>query len=302
MKKVFILIGITIMICSNLFAFEIINNDQIVKISLEEIKSHEMITLNTERNKGGVIKNDEWRGADLISILEENNITDFDLLKFHSSDNYMVRISKEQLTKHKPILAIFRNNEELDEKSLRLVAKDLRDMFWIQGITKIKTESAFSQKFPHTIFFAEEVLKNTQMRNLLPFKNAKGYTFSKLVNGIFPKNKEFYVIGRDGVSHTLEFENYLSQAVLIYDEGKYHMKSVQMPAGMWVNDIAAIIVDSKAIIFNNQFDNIQQITELLAITSYPKTVTAKSTNSAQKISIDVPFSSVEWQDVIKFSW
>lgn len=302
MKKIFIILGIIMIAIPNLFSITILDNEKKITISLEELHTREIISFATERNKDGIIKNDAWQGVELKKILVENDITNFEQLKFYSADNYMIRLSRENLEKFNPIIALFRNGEKLNEKKIRLVGKELRDMFWIQGIANITTESTYIKKFPHTIFFAEKIFSSQEMHELKPFKNSNGYDFNELVKNILPTSGNFLLIGRDGVSHIFEYEKYLSEAKLLFVDGEYNLKSVQMPGGMWISNLAAVVLDSKAIVFKNQFENIEEIAELLQIETYPSQVTAKSKEKTQELKTSSSFKNKNWENVNKFVW
>ena len=90
-------------------------------------------------------------------------------------------------------------------------------MFWIQDISTIKTESISDMPFPHTIYFAEPILHNTQSRDELPpFVKVNGFTFPEIMSQAFPFLKdEVLIVGKDGVKHSLDFEKYLKNAVMI---------------------------------------------------------------------------------------
>lgn len=302
MKKTVILIGMLIMLAVNIFAVEIINHGKKNQISLEELTTKKMLNMETTLVKDGEPKNDKWQGIDLVDLLEENSVTDYKQLKFYSKDNYMVRLSKEEIYKYKPIIALHRNGKRLDEDHIRLVVKGMRDMFWIRGIANIETESAMDIKFPHNIIFAEQVFTGIESHDLAPFKEANGYAFSELISEIFAADGKFFIIGRDGVSHHYDYQNYLAKAVLIENKGKFDLKSVQMPGGMWIDDIAVILVNSKAIVFQNQFKNLTEIKELLQLDHLPANATTKSATDSKKISSGTEFSSELWKEVTKFVW
>ena len=301
MKKTFIL-GIILMCALQLFGIEIIVSGNKIMISQEKLVKYDPVSLETHLIKDGKPKDDKWIGVDLITILEEYNISDYDQIKFYSNDNYMVRLKKEDIYSHKPIIALNRNGKKIDKSRIRLVVPEMRDMFWISGIAYLETESAFELKFPHNIIFAEKYLADKEQHALAPFKDATGYDFAELTNEIFPTDKRYFVIGRDGVSHWFEYENYLSKAVLISKDNKFDMKSIQMPGGMWVDDIAAIVLNSKAIIFQNQFNNLEEVMELLKISSYHKNVQLRTKNEIKSVPVNLPFSEPIWQNSIKIIW
>ena len=301
MKKL-LLTGIIIMLSIQIFGLEIIAAGNKIQIELSDLEKMEQITLETHLVKDGQPKDDKWQGIDLVSLLEKNEVTKYDQIKFYSQDNYMVRLNHEQILQHKPIIALNRNGDKLTADKIRLVVPEMRDMFWIRGIATLETESAFELKFSHNIMFAEKYLASKDMHKLEPFKDAKGFTFAELISESLPMDQKYYVIGRDGVAHWFDYQNYLAQAVLIENDGKFDMKSVQMPAGMWIDNIAIIVVGAKAIVFQNQFEQISQVMELLQKAEYPQNITIRSATGSTKISVETPFADSKWNNIPKIIW
>ncbi|MFO7896970.1 MAG: hypothetical protein R6U84_08560 [Candidatus Cloacimonadales bacterium] len=301
MKKI-LFIGVLAMLISNLFALKLINAGSSIQIELADLESREQITYQTKIIKNDQPKNDDWRGIDLISLLEENEIKDYAQLKFYSEDNYMVRLSRAEIYANKPLIALERNGEKLPPEKIRLVVKNMRDMYWISDIAFVETESAFQLQLPRIIIFAEKIFQGLERVELPPFKAASGYKFPALISSVFPPSAPFYISGRDGVSHIYSYEEYLSEAVLIESDGKYDLKSVQMPGGMWIDDIAIIVVGETAIVFQNQFDNSRQIAELLGFGEYPAQLKARSKDATEILDVATPFAAEAWANIIKFSW
>jgi len=295
------IIGIILLVSSLLFSIELVDADRILNIERTKLDSYEKVEITTHRNKDGEEKNDNWIGVRLIDILKEYDIANYDKLCFISSDNYLVRVSKEDMLNNESILALVRNGKILDDENIRLVIPAIRDMFWIQDISTIKTESISDIPFPHTIFFAETILLNTQIRDELPpFVKVNGYTFSEVMFQAFPFLKdEILVVGKDGVKHSLDFDKYLKNAVLIKDGDSFDLKSPDMPAGMWIKDLAYIQVFDVAMIFQNQFISLNYANSILNWDSFPEEVilhireNTYKQNSNEKFNIEI-WSKAEW--------
>jgi len=303
MKNLFL--ALLLVISVNLISFEISHNGTIHQISLEKLSKFELHKIETTRNKDGVIKNDKWEGVLLSDLLNNLNITGYDLLKFSSADNYQVRLTRVEVTEYSPILSLHRNGKQLSAQKIRLVGKDLRDMFWIQGIANIATETYKEDKFPHTIYFAEAILKDkVRHAELKPFTGITGYRFGELAAEVFPnQDEELLLVGKDGVQHRLKYSQFLNEAVLEYfEDGTFLMKSPQMPAGMWIKNLAYIQGGNKAIVFKNQFKNAVEISKLLGWKKTPKSLEIKSENDVMKESADAPFSAEIWHNAVKLVW
>jgi len=304
MKKILIITILLLYISISLFSITIINSNVKVNISIDKLKNNKMVQYHTERTKKGKFKSENWKGVYLSTILNDNKITSYDLIKFTSEDNYMVRLTKEQITTHKPIIALYKNGKELSSEKIRLVGETLRDMFWIQGVTQITVENGYKKEFPHTIFIAENILKEIPIRkNLSPFTKVEGYRFSDLISTMLSsKNQDFILTGKDGISHRLNYDKYLSKAVLIYEDEKYALKSPQMPAGMWIKDLSFVQTDKTGFIFKNQFEYPAKLSNLLHIKITSDKLTLKSANGVKKISTRIPFTDNKWNNTIKFVW
>jgi len=302
--KISIIAILLLSITFSLFSITIINKDAKTNITIDKLKTNKMIKYHTERTKRGKFKSEDWKGVYLTTILKEAKITNYDVIKFTSKDNYMVRLTKEQITKHKPIIALYKNGKELSDEKIRLVGETLRDMFWIQGVTQITVEKGYEAKFPHTVFIAENIFKNIPMRKELPpFTKVEGYKFSDLVSNTFSqRNQDFILSGNDGISHRLNYDKYLSKAVLVYEDGKYFLKSPQMPAGMWIKNLSFVQADGKGIVFKSQFENPAKLAKLLHLKTTSDKVTIKSSKGAKKVINTIPFTDDEWNNAIKFVW
>ena len=142
------------------------------------------------------------------------------------------------------------------------------------------------------------------MKKELPsFTKAEGYKFSDLVSTIFPlKNQDFILNGNDGVSHRLNYDKYLSKAVLIYEDGKYSLKSPQMPAGMWIKNLSFVQTEEKGIVFIHQMKNPLELAELLNLKITKDKLTVKSEAGVKKVSAEIPFNNKKWENAVKFEW
>ncbi len=298
------IIGMLMILGVTLFSVEFIDAEKIIDVGRSKLDSYEKIEIETTRNKDGNVINDSWIGVRLIDILTEFKITNYDQLCFISSDNYLVRVSKEDILNSKAILALERNGKILDEDNIRLVVPDLRDMFWIQDIRNIKTEFISNIAFPHTIYFAESILEKTQIRDELPpFVKVSGYTFIEIMSEVFPFLKdEVLLVGKDGVKHSLDYEKYLKNAVLIENENSFDLKSPNMPAGMWIKDLAYVQIFDVAVVFQKHFGSLVEVKNLLNWNSFPTEVILHFDNISKKQSSKDNFNTGNWNRVEWLEW
>ncbi|HHE37935.1 MAG TPA: hypothetical protein ENL20_05110 [Candidatus Cloacimonetes bacterium] len=288
----------------NLHSLEIKTDNESLPISIEKLQEFEQLEITTTREKNDKIKIDIWSGVDLISLLKVNEINDFAQLKFISDDNYLVRLKKKEILQTKPIIALQRNGNDLQINEIRLVVPEMRDMFWIRNLKTIEVELLQEAIFPNTIFLAENNLEKKQIRkDPEPFVDVSGYFFNDLIENIFPfLDGEFLIVGRDGVQHNLDYQTYLEKASLIFEDGKYDLKSPSMPAGMWIKEIAYIQLFDRGILFMEPFENWKQIKELLKWNNVPDEFYLFSENEKQEKRSNLDFRDPIWEKALKIKW
>jgi len=297
-------IGLLFIWAQLIFSIDLIDSSNIISFDRQDLLRYDQITINTHRSKDGEELYDKWVGVLLKDILNEYEITDFDKLCFTSIDNYLVRVSKDNIINNNCILAIKRNDKMLSDDHIRLVIPNLRDMFWIQDINTIKTESISDVPFPHTIYFASTIIQDTPLRKELPpFINVEGYTFTEIMDKAFPFLKdEILLIGKDGIKHSLDYEKYLKNAILVKNEHSFDLKSPDMPAGMWIKDIAYIQIFDVALIFNTRFESLGEVNELVNWNILPDEVLLSSSKDNKKVSSKLSFNNEQWKEVKWLKW
>ena len=299
-----IIIGIILFVSTMLFSIELVDSDRIINLERSKLDSYEKIEIATHRNKDGEEKNDNWIGVKLTDILHEYDVSNYDKLCFISSDNYLVRVTKEDILNNESILALVRNGKTLDDEHIRLVIPGIRDMFWIQDISTIKTESISDMPFPHTIYFAEPILLNKQIRDELPpFVKVSGYTFPEIMSQAFPFLKDdILVVGKDGVKHSLDYDKYLKNAVLIKTGDSFDLKSPNMPACMWIKDLAYVQIFDVAIIFQSQFKSLNNVNNILNWKNFPEEVIFHFGENSKKQSSNEDFNTGNWSEAEWLEW
>lgn len=105
------------------------------------------------------------------------------------------------------------------------------------------------------------------------------------------------LFGQDGVMHRLDFEKYLQHAVLVENDGKYDLKSPDMPAGMWIKNIAAIQQLDRIIIFREQFNNFSEVFGLIKLENIPTKLQIE-----QNVFINTNFTDKKWEKVRVIKW
>lgn len=301
-KLIILLLLITSSIC--LISMEFINKEETYNLTLQQLSDYDQVEISTHRVKDGEVKDDVWTGISLKNILDDLGIKSFSRIKAIAQDNYMVRYNFSDVMDNDPIIALYRNGKQLDEHTIRLVAPSRRDMFWIQNIARIETEIPEKMTHPEVIYNSDPLLRNLELTiDPEPFKEVEGYFLRDLMGQVFPMlTGEFLLMGNDGVGHLLDYNSYLSKAVIIKTDNLFHMKSPQMPAGMWIQNIAYIQQDDTAILFSNAFEKLSDLASYLNWEEIPETLGAKSSNKTEEIKFDQIIDESSYHDLEKFEW
>jgi hypothetical protein len=287
---------------SALHSLTIIDDGREISISLEELRELEQIEIITEREDERGVRIENWQGVLLSEIFTHYGIDNQAPLKFNSYDGYQVRIKVEEYQEYPILIALQRDGKNYEEDDLRLVIPGMRDMFWMQAVKIIRTENYRESTPPYYILFAEDLLSGMEVAfEPEPFRNVQGYYLAEMLSLVYPfQQDEYFLIGRDGVSHQLEFQMYLKNAVLVAaDDGGYTLQGGDIPYGMWIKDIAYIQCYDRAIIFREQFRDLDEVGQLLEWENLPEHL---HTEDGSRIGIDIEFSEPVWKDSGIFRW
>jgi len=269
MKKL-ILLTILLSIFSSLMALTLKTSEQSYPLDTDEIYVSFPTEMATEKEKDGDVIKRIWKGFRLEDLLKKYNQSDYDQVKFSSDDNYLVRLTKEEILSHNPLIALYLNGEELEGN--RLIIPEMPGMYWISDISLIETEVQAHLSMPGMLQFAEGYLDDLELiKNPEPFIDVEGYYLAQLLQEVMPSMQgQYQLIGRDGISHLLDFNDYLAKAVLVKTETGYMLQSPQMPGGMWIKNLAYIQKGDIAIIFRAQFSSWEEVSALTGWKVIPK--------------------------------
>jgi len=269
MKRL-ILLTILLSIFSSLMALTLKTAEQSYLLDTDDIYVAFPTEMATEKEKDGELIKRLWKGIKLEDILKKYNLTDYDQVKFSSDDNYQVRLTKEEIITHDPLIALYLNGEELEGN--RLIIPGMPGMYWISDVSLIETEVQAHFSLPGMFQFAEGYLDDLELiKNPEPFIDVEGYYLPQLLQMVMPSMEgQYLLIGRDGISHLLDFNDYLAKAVLVKSENGYILQSPQMPGGMWIKNLAYIQKGDIAIIFRSQFSSWEEVRTLTGWKVIPK--------------------------------
>ncbi len=303
MKKitaVFIILSFLV----SLTALKLKNDTVIQELDFSSLTLAQAQELVTEKEKDGKLEKRLWQGIRLQQLLRDNGIKQYDQIKFTSVDNYLVRLSRDEIIANDPLIAIYLNGQRLEE-NCRLIIPDIPGMYWIRNINLIETEQNPQLDLPHTLFFAEPYLNQlTITTDPQPFIEVEGYYLTQLLQSLVPAlSGQYLLISRDGISHLLDYDDYLAQAVLVKLESGYTLQSPQMPGGMWIKNIACIQKGETFIIFRSQFNDWQEIKSLTGWQNIPETIKVyQSGQNSLEVSTAFDLTQPEWQNALKMVW
>lgn len=225
-------------------------------VTLQQLKQYTLTEFKTHREKHEKIIDDTWKGVNLNELLK--TLPTYDKVRITSADNYQVRLTKEEIEKNNPILALYRNNVELKENEIRLVISNMRDMYWIADISSIVVEKAYTFPTPSKVFIVESVLATERLQiNPKPFKDVQGYRLSVLFAPILPIVKEpVRICTMDGIEQQLDYEQYLQEGVFVKNADNYELRSPSMPGGMWMKKMAYMQVGSNGFLIVSSYTDL----------------------------------------------
>ncbi|MBN2460685.1 MAG: molybdopterin-dependent oxidoreductase [Candidatus Cloacimonetes bacterium] len=289
MKSIVLLLTFFSLI-SDLMPFLVVDGENIHEMDRVALADLRQIQVETTRHKNDKILSDLWEGPTIKDILEIWGITAYQQLKFTATDNYMIRLNETEINPGNVIIALKRNGHLLEEDEIRLIVPERRDMYWVTNIEQI--EITLIQRFPvpDIIFNGVQILNGEPLsRDPAPFINAIGYDFDQLITEVMPSRKGDYLLtGRDGISHLLNYNQYLKSAVLILEDDQLTLKSPQMPAGMWIKDLVYVQKDEIAILMSHRFDSLPAAAKFLDWNDLPDSI--KVVQYGEIISVPFDFT------------
>jgi|GEM_PF-1023386 len=276
----------------SLGAMTLVDGNRSFDVQLEDLIKFEAKALKTRREDKGL--SDSWQGVLLRDVLSTLEITNFDQLKITSIDNYQIRITHQEIEEDTVIIATNRNGKDLDREWLRLIVPNKRDMFWVAGINVIQTESFAEMPVPNSIFFAEDVIKGNGL------EDADQLLFNQITAPVFPMLQgEFLVVGRDGVSHKLDYETYFNRATLTKGDQGYDLESEDIPSGMSIKNFAYVQFFDRVLFFRDRFDSFSEVGKLLKWKELPEELNYED---GEVVSTQLEFENPEWRRGGRLIW
>jgi hypothetical protein len=206
---------------------------------------------STSKEVDGETVINTWKGIRFDTWLKEQKLGDFAIIRFLSNDRYAVSFNKAEWDTLTCYLAYEGEGEIFPKEQLRIIFPHLRSMHWVRDVRQVFLENhkqvPLPVKFmPISKFFAgQEILRDPK-----PFVRLQGYRFDDFIGTLSDAPiKDVVIYSRDGLVQNLSYPAQLAGAVLeLTDDGKYNLKSPQIPGGMWMKDIVYLQADHHAVI------------------------------------------------------
>ena len=215
-----------------------------------------------------------WKGIRFDKWLAEQKLGDFAQIKFISGDRYEMVYNKAEWDTLTSWLAYSQDNEIFPKEQFRIIFPHLYAQNWVRDVKQVRLEEyqqiPIPQKFEcmRIFFMGQKLIKDPK-----PFVRMQGYLFDDFV-GELSENpiKDILLYSADGLIQNLSYPKQLSGAVLeLDDNGKYNLKSPQIPGGMWMKDIIYLQCDARALIDLKYISRLVPLAKTLAWPLTPAT-------------------------------
>ncbi|MDD3533935.1 MAG: hypothetical protein PHR27_07915, partial [Candidatus Cloacimonetes bacterium] len=137
------------------------------------------------------------------------------------------------------------------KEQFRVIFPHLRSQYWVRNSKQVRLENYQQIPMPQKLMFLKAFLMEQKLiQDPKPFVKMQGYRFDDFIGELSENpTKEILLYSADGLSQSLSYPSQLSGAVLELDaNGKYNLKSPQIPGGMWMKDIVYLQCDASALI------------------------------------------------------
>jgi len=299
MKKIIVLLIMFIAVFVTLNSITVISDKkQYILFEDKELKDLEIIEITTQREKDEIIKKDVWRGVRLYDIMQRIANDNDDVIDFYARDNYYIRLNKTDINiENSPIIAIERNNKQLDENKYRLIGKTIPEMHWISDITNITFTQLYIIKEPKFIYPYHTITSNLRLyTDPAPFVGIKAYKLWDLISRFArTSNVNVRIVSKDNFEQVLNFNDYLKNAYLAVDENKFSIYAPEIPTGMWQKDILLIQIDSTIIVFYHNIDTQSEAYQNLIKLASKKERTQSNINGSNAI---YNWENLKWENII----
>lgn len=237
-----------------------------LQINLDQLKREKLISFETRRDKDGAILSETWEGISLMSWLKANLKGDWQNLKLQSKDDYIVNLSRLELSDSNLFLAMKLNGAWLSEYDIRVIHTPSRENAWVRNLAFIKLEDFLPYPKPQQIFLMQDWLKERQTI----FRN-NSITFTELLPAAFSlESAEVILVDSSRRRYRMNYPRDLGKAKLLMgnrgelslDLGKSILPGQSEEFKM--GDLVYLQAGPIALLADNWLPNIESLADILA--------------------------------------
>ncbi len=273
------------------------SGDKSVELTREQLTGQPITQLETTREKKGMTVKEQWTGVRIDALAGMVCGKDaWQAVVLRSEDNYQVRLSRQEVTDSAAMIAWERDGKSLKKDGTRVIVPGMRQMYWIYDPVLLLVETEAATVEPTAIVNGDIVLERLTLHQALsPFEKDHGYTFAELAKATFPDIRGSYrLIARDGITHDLTFDPYLENAVIAVNADTLHLKSPDMPGGMWVKQLVYIQKDDLGVVFTKQLKDFSELAGLIDLDLANVKVQCDDEEKTE-LNTETPFSDPMWK-------
>lgn len=264
----YLLLIILLLLAASLTALVVVDTQGLTReYSYESFFKIQPGEFSTSREKDGVVNTQVWSGIRFDKWLTEQKPGDFARIKFLSRDHYEVSFSKVEWDSLTCWLAYAEDGKVFPKQQFRIIFPFLREMHWVRDVQRVVLENEKDIPMPRKLTSFERFFKEQKLiNNPQPFKRLQGYSLDLFLADLSEKPvKDIVAYCADGLIQNLSYPAQLSGAVLeLTEDGKYNLKSPQIPGGMWMKDVVYLQCDSMAIIAMKHISKLIPIAKILS--------------------------------------
>ena len=215
-----------------------------------------------------------WKGIRFDKWLAEQKLGDFAQIKFISGDRYEMVYNRAEWDTLTSWLAYSQDNEIFPKEQFRIIFPHLYAQNWVRDVKQVRLENYQQILMPQKIMGMKSFLDTQKLINdPKPFVRMQGYLFDDFVSELSENPiKEILLYSKDGLIQNLKYPSQLAGAVLeLTQDGKYNLKSPQIPGGMWMKNIVYLQCDARALIDLKQISKLIPLAKTLDWPLTPKT-------------------------------
>lgn len=218
------------------------------QVSYEELAAVPRDTIQTVREKDGTVKTDTWEGFRFDNWLRDKGWTDFNGIRFVSSDRYQVSMEKAEFDTLECWLVLSREGVPFEENSVRIIFPGLRDMYWVRDLGQVFLEDISPYRMPERFIPMDAFLgKYPITADPAPFQGIEGWRLEDIFAQYeLPEDVEVLFVSGDMIKVKLLWGEHLQGAVLESYKGGYNLKSPRIPGGMWLKDVLYMQIGNRA--------------------------------------------------------